>query len=103
MSLVGPRPFVAEYLAYYNAYQKQRHLVKPGVTGWAQINGRNAITWEQKFELDIWYVKHQTFSLDLKILWLTLFKVLNRKGISNEGHATMPKFSGTCPNETEPL
>lgn len=95
MSLVGPRPLLMEYLPLYNERQNRRHDVRPGVTGWAQINGRNAISWEEKFELDVWYVENQSFWLDLKILYLTLKKVLMRDGISAEGEATMPKFTGS--------
>ena len=95
MSLVGPRPLLTEYLPLYNDRQKRRHEVRPGITGWAQVNGRNAISWEEKFELDVWYVENQSFWLDLKILYLTLKKVLMRDGISAEGEATMPKFSGS--------
>ena len=95
ISLVGPRPFVAEYLQYYNDHQKQRHIVKPGITGWAQVNGRNTINWEQKFELDIWYVTHQCFKLDIKIMWLTFLRVVHRDNINNDAHATMPRFYGT--------
>jgi len=95
MSLVGPRPLLTEYLPRYNAEQKRRHDVKPGITGWAQINGRNAISWEDKFRLDVWYVDHRNFRLDLKIIALTLLQVLKREGISAEGHATMPEFTGT--------
>ena len=94
MSLVGPRPLLREYLPRYNEFQRRRHEVKPGITGWAQINGRNALSWEEKFELDVWYVDNCSFWLDLKILWLTLGKVLNREGIAQEGHATMPEFLG---------
>lgn len=96
MSLVGPRPLLVEYLPLYSPEQARRHEVRPGITGWAQVNGRNAISWEQKFELDIWYVDHQSFWLDLKILWLTLIKVLKRDGISATGEATMTKFSGNA-------
>lgn len=95
MSLVGPRPLLMEYLPLYNDRQKRRHDVRPGITGWAQVNGRNAISWEEKFELDVWYVENQSFWLDLKILFLTLKKVLMRDGISAEGEATMPKFTGS--------
>ena len=95
ISLVGPRPFVAEYLEHYNEYQKKRHLVKPGITGWAQVNGRNAITWERKFDLDIWYVNHQSVLLDMRILWLTFLRVVNRKDINSYGHETMPSFLGS--------
>jgi lipopolysaccharide/colanic/teichoic acid biosynthesis glycosyltransferase len=93
MSLVGPRPLLLEYLPRYNDSQRRRHEVKPGITGWAQVNGRNALTWEEKFDLDVWYVDHQTFWLDVKILWLTVLKVLRREGISHAGHATMPEFA----------
>lgn len=95
MSLVGPRPLLMEYLPLYNAEQYRRHEVRPGVTGWAQVNGRNAISWEEKFKLDVWYVNNQSFWLDIKILWLTVKKVLVRDGISAVGEATMSKFTGT--------
>lgn len=95
MSLVGPRPLLMEYLPLYNPEQYRRHEVRPGVTGWAQVNGRNAISWEEKFKLDVWYVNNQSFWLDIKILWLTVKKVLVRDGISAEGEATMSKFTGT--------
>lgn len=95
MSLVGPRPLLVEYLPLYNERQKRRHEVRPGITGWAQVNGRNAISWEEKFELDVWYVDNQSFWLDLKILFLTIKKVLIRDGISADGEATMPKFTGS--------
>lgn len=94
MSLVGPRPLLMRYLPRYTVRQARRHEVRPGITGWAQVNGRNAISWEQKFELDVWYVDHRSFMLDLKILWMTLLKVVRREGISQEGHATMPEFMG---------
>ncbi len=94
MSLVGPRPLLPQYLPRYTPFQARRLQVKPGITGWAQINGRNALTWEQKFELDVWYVDHHTLWLDLKILGLTAWKVIRREGISQPGHATMPEFSG---------
>ena len=94
MSLVGPRPLLPEYLELYTKEQARRHLVKPGITGWAQVNGRNAITWEKKFEFDIWYVDHQSFSLDLKILVLTVKKVFLRDGINTEGEATTKPFRG---------
>lgn len=94
MSLVGPRPLRMSYLKYYTDAQMRRHNVKPGVTGWAQINGRNTLTWEEKFELDVWYVDHQSLWLDLKILWKTLWKVIARQDISHQGYATMPKFRG---------
>ena len=95
MSLVGPRPLLMRYLDRYSAEQARRHEVKPGITGWAQINGRNAISWEQKFALDVWYVDHQSLALDLKILAKTVLKVLRRDGISSTEHATMPEFWGT--------
>ena len=94
MSLVGPRPLLMEYLPLYSKEQARRHEVRPGVTGWAQVNGRNAISWEEKFELDVWYVDHQSLWLDVKILWLTVKKVLVRDGISAAGEATMSKFKG---------
>lgn len=94
MSLVGPRPLLMEYLPLYTSEQARRHEVRPGVTGWAQVNGRNAISWEEKFELDVWYVDHQSLWLDIKILWLTVKKVLVRDGISAAGEATMSKFTG---------
>jgi lipopolysaccharide/colanic/teichoic acid biosynthesis glycosyltransferase len=95
MSLVGPRPLLVEYLPLYSAEQARRHEVKPGVTGWAQVNGRNAINWEEKFDLDVWYVDHQSMWLDIKILWLTVKKVITRDGISAQGDITMPMFKGT--------
>ncbi len=95
MSLVGPRPLLMEYLPLYSPEQARRHDVPPGVTGWAQINGRNAISWEQKFELDVWYVDHRSLWLDIRILALTVWRVLRREGISAAGEATMPKFTGS--------
>ncbi|MER1967987.1 sugar transferase [Castellaniella sp. GW247-6E4] len=95
MSLVGPRPLLMEYLPLYSKEQARRHEVRPGITGWAQINGRNAISWEDRFVLDVWYVDHRRIWLDLKILWLTIWRVLRRDGISAAGEATMPKFQGT--------
>jgi sugar transferase EpsL len=95
MSLVGPRPLRMEYLDRYTPEQARRHEVKPGITGWAQVNGRNALPWEEKFKLDVWYVDNWTIWLDLKILWLTVVKVLRREGISAHGHATMPEFKGS--------
>ncbi len=94
MSLVGPRPLLIEYLPLYNARQAKRHDVKPGITGWAQVNGRNAISWQEKFDLDVWYVEHQSFWLDLKILFMTVKKVIVRDGISGGGEVTMSKFTG---------
>jgi lipopolysaccharide/colanic/teichoic acid biosynthesis glycosyltransferase len=94
MSLVGPRPLLVEYLPLYNEHQKRRHDVKPGITGWAQVNGRNAISWQEKFDLDVWYVDHCSFSLDMKILWLTILKVFKREGINQAGQATVEKFNG---------
>lgn len=101
LSLVGPRPLLSEYLPLYSDEQAKRHLVKPGITGWAQVNGRNALSWEDKFELDVWYVHHQTFLLDLKILFLTVMKVLQSEGINQAGSATVEKFSGGLPSKKE--
>lgn len=95
MSLVGPRPLLMEYLPLYSAEQHRRHEVRPGITGWAQVNGRNALDWEARFRLDIWYVDHQSIRLDLKILLLTVRKVLAREGINEAGQATMRKFTGS--------
>lgn len=95
MSLVGPRPLLMEYLGRYSPEQARRHEVRPGVTGWAQVNGRNALSWDKKFELDVWYVDNYSFWLDLKILWMTLIKVVRREGISAEGYATAPFFMGS--------
>jgi lipopolysaccharide/colanic/teichoic acid biosynthesis glycosyltransferase len=95
MSLVGPRPLLVEYLPLYNKKQAQRHNVRPGVTGWAQVNGRNAISWEEKFELDVWYVDNQSFILDLKIVLLTIKKVFNREGVTANGHVTIEPFRGS--------
>lgn len=94
MSLVGPRPLLPQYLERYTPRQARRHEVRPGVTGWAQVNGRNAIEWPERLELDVYYVDHRSLALDLKILWLTVAQVLKREGISAEGHATMPEFEG---------
>jgi lipopolysaccharide/colanic/teichoic acid biosynthesis glycosyltransferase len=94
MSIVGPRPLLVEYLSLYNNDQKRRHDVKPGITGWAQVNGRNAITWKEKFEYDVWYVKNQSFWLDIKILFLTIIKVFRADGISSNSSVTMEKFTG---------
>lgn len=101
LSFVGPRPLLAEYLSLYSVEQRRRHSVKPGITGWAQINGRNQISWDEKFLLDIWYVDHQSFFLDLKILWLTAWKVLRRADTSAKDHATMPKFTGSSCEENK--
>ena len=95
MSFVGPRPLLVEYLELYSDKHKKRHNVKPGITGWAQVNGRNAISWEQKFEYDVWYVENQSFWLDMKILWMTFLKVIKRSDISSNSSATMEKFEGT--------
>lgn len=94
MSLVGPRPLLVEYLPLYSAEQARRHDVRPGITGWAQVNGRNAISWDQKFRLDVWYVENRSFWLDIRILFLTVKKVLIRDGISQQGEATMSRFTG---------
>ena len=94
MSLVGPRPLLMQYLSRYSPEQAKRHNVKPGITGWAQVNGRNAISWEQKFKLDVEYVEKLTISLDIKILWMTFLNVIQRKGISSDGHVTMEEFKG---------
>jgi sugar transferase EpsL len=102
MSLVGPRPLLPAYLPRYTAFQQQRHDVRPGITGWAQVNGRNALSWEQKFELDVWYVGHQSLALDLKILWLTFLIVLRRQGIEHGSHATMPEFLGSIERTAKP-
>lgn len=94
MSLVGPRPLLMEYLPLYTDEQARRHEVRPGITGWAQVNGRNGLSWEDRFRLDVWYVEHRSIWLDLRILWLTVRKVIQRDGISAQGEATMPKFTG---------
>jgi lipopolysaccharide/colanic/teichoic acid biosynthesis glycosyltransferase len=95
MSFVGPRPLLIEYLDRYNNEQKRRHNLKPGITGWAQVNGRNAISWDQKFEYDVWYVDNQSFMLDMKILWMTFLKVVRRSDISSDSSVTMEKFMGS--------
>jgi lipopolysaccharide/colanic/teichoic acid biosynthesis glycosyltransferase len=95
MSLVGPRPLLMEYLSLYNQEQARRHEVRPGITGWAQVNGRNAISWEEKFRLDVWYVDHRSMGLDLRILWKTVAGVTSAAGVSQPGHATMEPFRGT--------
>lgn len=97
MSLVGPRPLLMEYLPLYSPEQARRHEVRPGITGWAQVNGRNTLSWADRFKLDVWYVDHRSTWLDFKILWLTLRKVLEREGISASGEATMPRFTGNGP------
>lgn len=97
MSLVGPRPLLMEYLPLYSAEQARRHEVRPGITGWAQVNGRNAVSWEDKFHMDVWYVDHRSIRLDIKILWLTVHKVLAREGISAANEATTSKFTGGSP------
>ncbi|AOY98922.1 sugar transferase [Cupriavidus sp. USMAHM13] len=94
MSIVGPRPLLVEYLPLYTPAQARRHEVRPGITGWAQVNGRNSLSWKEKFELDVWYVDNHSFLLDLKIIWMTVKKVIARDGISASGEATMPKFDG---------
>jgi lipopolysaccharide/colanic/teichoic acid biosynthesis glycosyltransferase len=101
MSLVGPRPLLMEYLPLYSPEQARRHEVRPGVTGWAQVNGRNALSWDEKFALDVWYVDNRSIWLDVKILVLTAYKVLKRSGISAEGEATMPRFTGAPGNSGE--
>lgn len=99
MSLVGPRPLLMEYLPLYTPEQARRHEVRPGITGWAQVNGRNAISWEDKFALDVWYVDHRSLWLDMRIVWMTVRKVLVREGISAAGEATMTRFMGSQPNK----
>lgn len=95
MSLVGPRPLLPEYLDRYTTWQARRHEVKPGITGWAQVHGRNRLTWEQKLELDVWYVDNWSLRLDIKILWMTVIQVIRGDGVSADGHSTMPEFKGT--------
>ena len=99
MSLVGPRPLLVQYLPLYSPEQARRHMVRPGLTGWAQVNGRNSLAWDAKFALDTWYVDHRSFALDLRILWLTVRKVLQREGISADGEATMHPFTGSRSSE----
>ena len=101
MSLIGPRPLLIRYLPRYNEFQKQRHLIKPGITGWAQVNGRNAISWEQKFEYDVWYVKNISFLLDIKILFLTIYKVFRKDGIYSVENDIVPDFTGTEPKQKQ--
>ncbi|WP_446011691.1 sugar transferase [Candidatus Electrothrix sp.] len=102
MSLVGPRPLLMEYLPLYSSEQARRHEVRPGITGWAQVNGRNALSWEEKFKLDVWYVDNRSLWLDIKIIWLTIRKVLFREGISAEGEVTMQKFCGNDVGSIKP-
>lgn len=102
MSFVGPRPLLMEYLPLYNEHQARRHDVRPGITGWAQVNGRNAISWEEKFDYDVWYVDNQSFWLDIKILFMTVLKVFKSEGINQTGQATMTKFTGT-PSASDPV
>lgn len=99
MSLVGPRPLLMQYLPLYAPEQARRHEVRPGITGWAQVNGRNALTWEEKFRLDVWYVDHRSLLLDFRILWMTLGRLFRPSGIAQEGHATMPNFTGSKPGD----
>ncbi|PFE92847.1 sugar transferase [Bacillus thuringiensis] len=99
ISLIGPRPLLMEYLSLYTPEQDRRHDVRPGITGWAQVNGRNAISWEEKFELDVWYVDHQSFWLDVKIIFLTIVKVFKSEGISQKGHVTIERFTGGNSNK----
>ncbi|WP_046174528.1 sugar transferase [Domibacillus indicus] len=101
ISLVGPRPLLMEYLDLYTPEQARRHEVRPGITGWAQVNGRNAISWEEKFKLDVWYVENQSFWLDLKILMMTFVKVFKSEGVSQQGHVTTEKFKGSEKNESK--
>ncbi|MCL6415810.1 sugar transferase [Aestuariirhabdus sp. Z084] len=101
MSLVGPRPLLVDYLPLYSSEQARRHEVKPGITGWAQVNGRNAISWEQKFELDVWYVDNRSLMLDIRILWMTVTKVLKRDDISSDQSVTAEKFTGSEPSNNE--
>jgi len=101
MALIGPRPLLIKYLPLYNQRQASRHKVRPGITGWAQVNGRNAISWEQKFEYDVWYVEHMCFLLDIKILWMTFIKVFKREGINSATATTMEAFKGSEKKEGE--
>lgn len=98
LSLIGPRPLLMEYLPLYTEEQARRHHVRPGISGWAQVNGRNAVSWEDKFKYDVWYVDHHSFGLDMKILWMTLVKVISSEGVSQEGNVTMEKFQGQTSN-----
>jgi lipopolysaccharide/colanic/teichoic acid biosynthesis glycosyltransferase len=101
MSFVGPRPLLMEYMNFYSTFQMRRHEVKPGITGWAQVNGRNSLTWEEKFAYDVWYVDNNNFWLDIKILFMTILAVLNRKGVNFSKDVTMPKFNGSNKIEKE--
>lgn len=101
MSLVGPRPLLMEYLPLYNVRQARRHKVRPGITGWAQVNGRNAISWEEKFELDVWYVEHRGLAVDVRILWMTLARLFRAGDVVHDGHATMPRFMGSARSDTD--
>lgn len=101
MSLVGPRPLVVQYLARYSPEQARRHEARPGITGWAQVNGRNAVSWEQKFDMDVWYVDHVSLGLDLRVLWLTVLSVVSREGVATAGHATVSEFTGSTPTQRE--
>jgi len=103
ISLVGPRALLMEYLPLYSTEQARRHEVKPGITGWAQVNGRNAVSWQARFKLDAWYIEHQSFWLDIKILWMTLGKVIRRDGVSEVGQVTMSKFTGNVEGKTNSL
>ncbi|MDR5730486.1 MAG: sugar transferase [Terriglobia bacterium] len=96
MSLVGPRPLLMQYLSRYTPEQARRHQVRPGITGWAQVNGRNALSWDQKFALDLWYINHRSLALDLRILLITVGRLFSRRGIAADGHATAPEFLGSC-------
>lgn len=100
MSLVGPRPLLPAYIPRYTDFQRRRHEVKPGITGWAQVNGRNSLSWEEKFELDVWYVENRSFLVDMRVLWLTVVNVFRRTGISTEGSATAPEFMGSTHSTT---
>jgi len=102
MSVVGPRPLLMQYLELYTSEQARRHEVRPGITGWAQVNGRNALGWDERFKLDVWYVDHRSFTLDARILFMTVIQVFRREGISEEGQATMSKFTGSAEPSAEP-
>jgi sugar transferase EpsL len=101
LSLIGPRPLLMEYLPMYSEEQARRHNVRPGISGWAQVNGRNTVSWEDKFKYDVWYVEHHSFWLDMKILWMTFIKVISSEGVSQEGNVTMEKFQGQSNNSQE--